>query len=343
MANDTIDSALEIFAATGPEFGGGLSNHGPMAAEALVSLGRGEAVEEWSAWYARKLTEPPQSRYAIDAASWREALGDIGRTGDWAAFFRRELGERPWREAVIAWLPRLAPGIMAGATHGILRTAHAVRSIERGETPARRTELADGLAYWAARYQTLPTAPGAGGVLDVPDALRLVPRVPDGGARGGLIFERVRAVADTDFAAAVNHVSLDAALDRFISDVTRTFVRWYLANAGFAAIAFVHTVTAPSALRILAPYVAASHAHDVKRYLWQACAAVYAVYGRNAPPEGDPPAGAVDADDLIDRAVRARDEHAIKFTEACLREQRLTGDDTFLAAASDAVSRLRSG
>lgn len=342
MANDSIESALEIFASTGPEFGGGLSNHGPMAAEALVSLGRGEAVEEWSAWYARKLTDPPESRNAIDASAWREALGDIGRAGDWAAFFRRELDERPWREAVMAWLPRLAPGIMAGATHGILRTAHAVRSLERGETLARRTELADGLAYWAARYQTLPSAPGAAGVLDVPDALRLVPHVR-GVPGGGLIFERVRAVADTEFATAVNHVSLDTTLDAFVSRVTRTFVRWYLANAARDAIAFVHTVTAPSALRILAPYVHPAHERDVMRYAWQACAAVYAVYGRHTPADEPPPGDTIDAEDVIGRAVATRDEHAIKFTDACLREHELTGDDTFLVAAFDAVSRLRAG
>ena len=33
-----IDEALEMLEGTGPEFTGGLSNHGPMAAEALVAL-----------------------------------------------------------------------------------------------------------------------------------------------------------------------------------------------------------------------------------------------------------------------------------------------------------------
>ena len=31
-----LDESLNRLAATGPEFGGGLSNHGPMGAEALV-------------------------------------------------------------------------------------------------------------------------------------------------------------------------------------------------------------------------------------------------------------------------------------------------------------------
>ena len=89
---------------------------------------------------------------------WREPLGDIARAGDWIAFFVRELDERPWRDALDIWIRRLAPGIMAGATHGILRTAHAVRALERSENPLRVHELAEGLGYWAARYQALPVA-----------------------------------------------------------------------------------------------------------------------------------------------------------------------------------------
>ena len=42
-----LDEGLSRLAVTGPEFRGGLSNHGPMAAEALVRLGRADAVEHW--------------------------------------------------------------------------------------------------------------------------------------------------------------------------------------------------------------------------------------------------------------------------------------------------------
>lgn len=35
-----IDEALEMLEGSGPEYTGGLSNHGPMAAEALVALWR---------------------------------------------------------------------------------------------------------------------------------------------------------------------------------------------------------------------------------------------------------------------------------------------------------------
>jgi hypothetical protein len=48
-----------------------------------------------------------------------------------------------------------------------------------------------------------------------------------------------------------------------------------------------------------------------------------------------------DPGNLIEQAVVARDEHAIKFTEACLKEHRITGDSAFVVAARDVVVRLR--
>src|SRR5271168_4363421 len=44
---ETLDEAYERLHATGPEFDGFLSNHGPMAAEALVRHGHGDLVGSW--------------------------------------------------------------------------------------------------------------------------------------------------------------------------------------------------------------------------------------------------------------------------------------------------------
>jgi hypothetical protein len=79
------------------------------------------------------------------------------------------------------------------------------------------------------------------------------------------------------------------------------------------------------------------------RYAWQACASIYAAYSEVEPdavPALDEPM-AHDAGDLIEQAVAGRDEHAIKFTEACMREHRITGDPAFVVAVRDVVVRLR--
>ncbi len=51
--------------------------------------------------------------------------------------------------------------------------------------------------------------------------------------------------------------------------------------------------------------------------------------------------GAVtDADGLVERAIATGDEHAIKLTEACLREPAAHPHPAFLAAAAHAIGVL---
>jgi hypothetical protein len=65
-SNDALDEALAMLADRGPEFGGGLSNHGPMAAEALCAMGRGERAVAWVERYRLRLEPPPQASGRID-------------------------------------------------------------------------------------------------------------------------------------------------------------------------------------------------------------------------------------------------------------------------------------
>ena len=66
----------------------------------------------------------------------------------------------------------------------------------------------------------------------------------------------------------------------------------------------------------------------------------YATELLNAGPRA--PEDAVDTADIVDQAVAARDEHAIKFTEACLREHAMHPDAIYIDAARDVVQRLRA-
>jgi hypothetical protein len=185
-----LDEVYERMRATGPEFEGWLSNHGPMAADALLRLGAGADVHVWLDGYARRLEEAPRPRWPISVADWRSALGDPGRLGDWPVFFDRELAERPWEQVLRTWWPRLVPGALASATHGLIRTGHAVRALREEETAPRLGELAQALGYWAARWIPAPTAsrpastPGPAGPDDVPRALGdLVDTAVDGYGR----------------------------------------------------------------------------------------------------------------------------------------------------------------
>jgi hypothetical protein len=358
MTDDPLDEALGRLASTGPEFGGGLSNHGPMAAEALVALGRPDEVQPWVDGYLSRLDDAPRVGRSIDDTNWREALGDLARVADWEEHLRRQLVEAPWREVLHRWWPRLLPGIAAGATHGVIRAAHAARSLAADQTAARRDELARGLAYWAARYFEIPGAQPAG-TLPPDRALAGVPTLP--APAGGLITDRLRQVgASPGFAPAiaalrrppggVDGVDRGAAsdsgaggdrggdIDTALGDLTRLFAGMLLDHGRAQHIPFIHAVTAPVAVRSILPLLSADLYLPTYEALWLTGAAIHAGYSGLAEV-GSLPAGPAPApDDLADRAVANGDEHAIKLTEACLREWRHGRDPLYLRVA-DATLR----
>lgn len=149
------------------------------------------------------------------------------------------------------------------------------------------------------------------------------------------------AVAELDtfepFAGAIDMAAPGDDLSAFLSDLTSTMAVRYLQNAGAASIAYVHTVTAPSAVRMIAPHVSPETARLAARYAWQACAGIHSRH--HVPREVTLPRELPSADELIDRAVASGDEHAIKFTEACLRENALSPNAAFFAGPLDMSSR----
>ena len=341
----TIDDALEILASTGPEYGDrGLANHGPMAAEALFALERPDAAIPWVESYKARLSDHPEARSVISPQEWREALGDTSRVADWVKFFDYELAQASWEDVVGTWVPRLAPALMAAATHGLIRTSHAVRSLSHFQTPYRIHELAEGLGYWAARYRLLPGRPsGRDQGFNPLTALEHVERIhgSDFDASGS-ISQQIRGLDDNPrFAGAIELVDTSGDLPTFISQLTESFAGLYLVNQR-GVTAFVHTVTAPSLLRVLAPYLSDTDARAVARYAWQGCAGIYAWYSAAPPPlAGDEfPLPSDDRDDLIDRAIALGGPHTIKFTEACLREYDFNPKPVYLAAAWDATERV---
>ncbi|HSB35780.1 MAG TPA: questin oxidase family protein [Thermoanaerobaculia bacterium] len=338
-----MEDALKLLAGTGPEYDGGLANHGPMAAEALVTLGRPGAVLPWVERYRRRLEGRPSGTRPIAADAWGEALGARDRVGDWIPFFRRRVEERAWREVVREWVPRLSPGIVAAAFHGVIRTAHAARSLAATETALRRFELAEGLAYWAANYATFPASRARAPAGRLPSrALGDVPAVPPGlRVLDGNITERLGPVQSFEpFATVADSVDTSGEPSLFLSDLTETFAGVFLASVPPGSlITFIHGLTGPSALRLLMPHLDAPAKAEALRHAWQGAAALYSAFG-GVPPAAHAGGAPPRPDDLIDRAIATADEHAIKFTEACLREHAVNPKPVYLLAARRAVERL---
>ncbi len=344
-SSEAIEAALTLLAPTGPEYHGGLANHGPMAAEALVALDRPDAVVPWVEMYRKRLSEHPAGPRPVDPKAWREALGLQGRVGDWIVFFRRELEGRPWKTVLAEWTVRLSPGVVAAAFHGAIRTAHAVRSLEALETPARVRELAEGLGYWAATYNALPeAAPPARPVAGrrASQAIAGVPVLPsDRRVSNGNIVERLAPLDGfPPFASVADAVDPSGDPNAFLSDLTETFAAVYLASVPpGSVITFIHGVTGPAAVRTLLPYVPPDERARLLRYTWQACASFASSNGFKSTPRLSESA-LPSRDDLADRAIATGDEHAIKFTDACFREHALNPKPVYILAAMDGVARL---
>jgi hypothetical protein len=332
---DVLDESLSRLAVTGPEFRGGLSNHGPMAAEAMVMLGRAGDVEPWLDGYLRRLDEAPPATGRITDQTWREALGDLRRVADWERYLADQFADEPWSQVLARWWPRLVPGLAAAATHGIIRASHAARSLAAAPSPERLAELARGLAYWAAGYLELPGAPRTAGHLDVAAAVSSLPVAP-GPVPPGLITIRMATclTAEPCFPAAVSALRPPADVPADLLTLATWFARIFLIYGRTQPIDFLHAVTAPVAARSVLGLLPAELARPSYDALWQVAAGLYVSYAADAVPEALPDTAPPAADELTDRAIATGDVHAIKLTEACLRLYSETPDPLLLHAAA---------
>jgi hypothetical protein len=348
MVADALLDALDRLRNTGPEFNSFLANHGPMAAEAIVQLGADDEVAGWVTRYRTRLTPEPAPRDRIEPADWRSRLGDVRYVGDWTVFFELEIAESGWRRTLTEWWPRLLPGLSASATHGMIRTAHAVRSLTAtgGDSAlgVLNAELARGLGLWAARFQLLPGAPTLTGPEDAVTAMAALPRLdPAAPSAGPGVGGRLASLgALPDLPAAMDGwgspVDPDDAITAIVSAAARV-----VAAREDAPIAFCHAVTAPAALRLVLPVLPADLHRATVAGGWQVVAGLIAAFA--APPDtGERIRRDVDPApllaDLAARAVEHGDEHVIKLAEAALREYRISGDTTVLVGADRFRGRI---
>ena len=345
VETQALDDALTVFATTAPRYGpAGLANHGPMVAEALAQLGRSDAIEEWVARYRRRLDDAPlPADRPLSEEDWPGALGEPGRFPEWLALFEREMADRPATAVVGEWAPRLLPGSVGAATHGLIRTGHAVRALSAADTPPRRLEVATALAFWASNYRELPGPPLLIGHEGVAEALADLPYLPEEAPRRALISDMVAGVADIadEFEQAVASLGWSGGSVQLLDQLAAGGALAYLRNADTGgAIGLLHAVTSPLAAELLLPWLAEEDRDAELGYVWQATAALHVAYDvdRKSPVGAD---AVPRAEDLVERALASGDEHAIKLTEAALRSFARSEEPALLWAAADASNRFR--
>ncbi|MER0426904.1 hypothetical protein [Streptomyces microflavus] len=316
---DAVGGALERLRGVGFEHGPRFVNHAPMAAEALAYMGYADDVPRWVDRNLRTHTyhEVPDARWAIDPADpddWRSALGDFSRVADWTALFERELALAPWPEVLARWWPRLLPGMSGVLTHGVIRTAHAVRAISRAgeKNLAYRRELAQGLGYWAARYASHT------------HGIRPGDEYPGTGEG-----EEYPRTADTDSAAA--------ALDGLVAE----YAGIYASAPQRHPVPLIHSITGPAAVRLVVEHLPAAQRRPSYLVARDVSASMLDWFS-TTPVTPNPVglSGVPDLGEVFATAVAIGDEHAIKLAEVAVRHQALAPDPRLAAAARAANQGL---
>jgi len=305
---DAINDALARLSDLGFTYGPNYAEHGPMAAEAISTLGHNDAVADWVEAYKKDHRPHPlpprcQPIDGADEQQWRSALGNRSRLSDWYDHFRQELSTDASHDVVRRWAPRLIDGHAGALTHGLIRTSHALRGLPLDGEPTQLQldELARGLAYWAGTYQTPSRRVDPTPLVALPDAAQ------DG---AGTALSR-----HTAFLGRV----LLAHIDRPMTPV----------------IQLVHTITSAGAIRTLLPLLPYEFAEDAYNAAKQVSADILArvVSAPLALTDAEPSRCQLQWDDLAARAVAHRDEHVIKLTDACLHEDFIRPDPVYRAVA----------
>jgi hypothetical protein len=345
---DALNDALERLADYRYLDGPGFACHGPMAAEALSSLGYDQEVAGWVERYKAShppIPAPPTSTQVdlSSTESWQQALGDSSRISDWDVAFRNELSITQWPSVLTLWVARLLPGYAGGLTHGLLRVAHGVRGLSSSDqaSPLMLDELAHGLAMWSATFVRLPGRFPLEGGLSLEQALAQLPRPasPWSPIEAGT-FTRISELVE--FPARVGALGPPASTTDALAHLSETFCRIIEANPDVFPVPLVHTVTPVAALRTLVPYLPGVSLDNLYAQIWQVNAAIISGF--------TPKAVELRADihtteafspiEIAARAVEHADAHVIKFAEAATREYASHPSSAYLYAAQSVWQRV---
>lgn len=268
-------------------------------------------------------------------------MGDPSRLGDWCELFAQQVHEEPWQDLLARWWPRLLPGAIASATHGLIRTGHAVRALHEPQSAQRLDELAQALGYWAARWQPLPGQQRPAGVVDVAAALDAVPNI---GAVGGARTRLAQLAQTPEWAPALGRLrpvtspaAVPAALDALVDAAVTRYARW----AHGSPVLLVHAATAPRAAALVLPALPVEVWLATYDTAWAVSAAISAVYRPSTPGPSSSAAemAATSAEDVTELAVANGDEHAIKFVEVA-QESHRRGNQHALTAGARAAALI---
>jgi hypothetical protein len=262
------------------------------------------------------------AEHASPVAHWLPLRGQADAYAPLRATFEGWL-VRDGRDAVLrAALPALWPGVAAAALHGVIRTAHAVQAQHDGE-------LAAALAYWAWRWQPLPTVRTSPSLPVAAWGERLLQAARGVAFEGSLISLRM---AQAGRSAVYGELAGGpVATPELIPQLWAFGAARYADTRNFTVL---HMVTGVRALHALLPWV-----DDRAAMQREAVAAFTAAYlAAGADAQDLPPVPRLDWQTIVRRAIASDDDHVIKLVHACRVAARSGVAGRFIEAAARAVA-----
>lgn len=320
MDTPALHRLLERNLQFAPEYAGELTNHLPMALHALAELGADAAgLDAFASRYVQRVRLPQAAVSSARALpDWTAALGDFEAFASLRASFAALVAERGLEGAVGAALPALWPGVAAAAFHGPIRVAHALQARHAGE-------LAAALAYWAARWQAVPSPSSAEPSLNLSSWLAAAERAAGRWrSASGLISRRMdEAARTTDFAAFGGRLQTAQA---DLGAAARWAAESYARSGNFTVL---HLVTGLRAVRVLAVHTAPPPS------VWAAFGAAVMASGITA--SGSALASGPSWPEAVKAALASEDDHVVKLVHACVEHAGHDPHPAFLLAAWRAI------
>ncbi|MDR3473119.1 MAG: questin oxidase family protein [Devosia sp.] len=321
------------------EFPDFLANHLPMVLEAMARLGASSTrLAEYARTYTleHRVPFPPPGVGPIRAGNWQQHLGNRSREADYRAFFAGEVALLGADAAIRHYMPVLANGVAASATHGLMRLGYA-------SLRADDVEVGIALGYWAATYLALPLPADNGRSgrrepLELVVAMRPIEAFRHVEPNSHLLWRWIEAMGSLpEFQALLGQVRADPGL---LEDMRRASLALYAATMSFEAL---HALTGCHWLRLVSPHV--DEPAMLAARFWEVVMALYAKIGMPELPSAEqldvwrhspvPPDAEIAA-----AAVASDDEHDHSLVFSALEEFKVYGDPLYRVVAARRVGLI---
>lgn len=319
--------------------GRGTTNHCPMALTALQRMGAsGRRMQAFFEFWRQKYANPAlPASLVIEEASYGKLLGDREAFSSLQQAFRRRIEESS-AEAVIKEVLLTVPFSPATtAFHALIRLAYGLDAQHAGEIGAGLAAMI--VANFPISLAQKPS-PRAKTLFD---GFAVLSAAMSGRVFAGrMITEKMRTVVqDEDFARCV-----PACPDSpdFLSDLAQLALAAYWQTKDFTVL---HILTVVNAVRVIVDAVPELDSEHFREQLWLALCVAYVSIG--APALQDLPtceqalevrvAQLLPWSDLFALATMLNDDHAIKLTYSCYRENMLRPSILYQLSALDSINK----